>query len=142
VHLLKSLQNNIFASRTFEDSRNKQVNKKLCYGKGFSPFGWDVLEKLWDREKGRMRIGSVPRTRITAESINLTSWSKMKVHLAKKVSSPDVIAELVVFALNENNIQVPEGLLDRPEDLEDRRFRQERGQTEPDIQFDRILELK
>jgi hypothetical protein len=122
-------------------SSAKTDGRELKYGKDYIGFGWHVIERLWENEKIKTKQGNAARTSLSNDIVNLNSWSKMKVGLAKRVMDAKIVGALTTDAIRNFNIPVEAIDWSGPDEL-DTHFRQRHGQSCDGVQSGRLDKLE
>jgi hypothetical protein len=71
-------------------------------------------------------------SKLTSESIYLTSWSKIRLKLAKVIFSRESVAEILTHISFSNHLIFPKEIFDGPEEF-DRNLQQKSGTVHPNI---------
>ncbi len=94
-HMLKNVINALWSSKI-------DGTKLFCTGEGQSEFGWDSIEKLWEREKLRKSNNYMPMVPfLRKDYIVRDSWTKLNVAPAKIIQHENTIAELSLHCSTE-----------------------------------------
>jgi hypothetical protein len=75
-------------------------------------------------------------TKLNDESIFLTTWSKMRVNLAKVIFSCETVAEILTNLVERYQIDAPKEIFDSPDEF-DRVLQQKPGNVHPEILVNR-----